>query len=192
MRDLKILQKAPELHEARWWEPEPNGKVHCYLCPRHCHIGAGAGRDSASSASNEGGKLYSLGYAHPAALQIDPIEKKPLNHFLPGTRVFLHGHRGMQHGLLLLPELGHLEVAFRPGAFHLHSAGRRGAAGDAERVPVDRVHLQRADDLGRVRDRYLRGGERSRAEHGDGIERLRHRTRRFTTSTITSTRRIST
>jgi len=27
--------------EARWWEPEAAGKVHCYLCPRHCHIGEG-------------------------------------------------------------------------------------------------------------------------------------------------------
>jgi hypothetical protein len=38
MEDLKILQKTAELHEARWWEPEPNNKAHCYLCPRHCHI----------------------------------------------------------------------------------------------------------------------------------------------------------
>ena len=35
--------------------------------------------------ANGSGKLYSLGYAHPAAMQIDPIEKKPLNHFLLGT-----------------------------------------------------------------------------------------------------------
>jgi pyruvate formate lyase activating enzyme len=47
---------------------------------------------------NEGGKLYSLGYASPAALQIDPIEKKPLNHFLPGTRVFSLGTAGCNMG----------------------------------------------------------------------------------------------
>ncbi len=41
MQDLKILQKSATLHEARWWEPEAGGKVHCYLCPRHCHIGEG-------------------------------------------------------------------------------------------------------------------------------------------------------
>ena len=43
MPGLKILQKSQELHEARWWEVEPGGKVHCYLCPRHCHIGEGQG-----------------------------------------------------------------------------------------------------------------------------------------------------
>ncbi|MFY9730737.1 MAG: hypothetical protein WAK24_09020 [Candidatus Acidiferrales bacterium] len=43
MQDLKILQKSEALHEARWWEAEPGGKVHCYLCPKHCHIGEGQG-----------------------------------------------------------------------------------------------------------------------------------------------------
>jgi pyruvate formate lyase activating enzyme len=93
----KPLQNEPPLHEARWWEPEPGGKVHCYLCPRHCHIGEGQAGFCFIRA-NEGGKLYSLGYAHPAALQVDPIEKKPLNHFLPGTRVFSMGTAGCNMG----------------------------------------------------------------------------------------------
>ena len=97
MQDLKILGETSDLHEARWWEPEPNGKVHCYLCPRHCHIGEGQAGFCFIRA-NQGGKLYSLGYAHPAALQIDPIEKKPLNHFLPGTRVFSMGTAGCNMG----------------------------------------------------------------------------------------------
>jgi pyruvate formate lyase activating enzyme len=97
MSDLKILQKSAELHEARWWEAEPGGKVHCYLCPRHCHIGEGQAGFCYIRA-NEGGKLYSLGYAHPAAMQVDPIEKKPLNHFLPGTRVFSMGTAGCNMG----------------------------------------------------------------------------------------------
>jgi pyruvate formate lyase activating enzyme len=97
MGDLTTLQKTAALHEARWWEAEANGKVHCYLCPRHCHIGEGQAGFCFIRA-NEGGKLYSLGYAHPAALQIDPIEKKPLNHFLPGTRVFSMGTAGCNMG----------------------------------------------------------------------------------------------
>src|ERR1700686_3279506 len=84
-------------YEARWWVPEPGGKVHCYLCPRHCHIGEGQAGFCFIRA-NEGGKLYSLGYASPAALQIDPIEKKPLNHFLPGTKVFSLGTAGCNMG----------------------------------------------------------------------------------------------
>jgi pyruvate formate lyase activating enzyme len=97
MQDLKILQKTVSLHEARWWEPEPNNKAHCYLCPRHCHIGDGQA-GFCFIRVNEGGKLYSLGYASPAALQIDPMEKKPLNHFLPGTRVFSMGTAGCNMG----------------------------------------------------------------------------------------------
>jgi pyruvate formate lyase activating enzyme len=97
MQELKIFQKSQELHEARWWEPMSEGRVHCYLCPRHCHIGDGQSGFCFIRA-NEGGKLYSLGYASPAALQIDPIEKKPLNHFLPGTRVFSLGTAGCNMG----------------------------------------------------------------------------------------------
>jgi pyruvate formate lyase activating enzyme len=94
---LQILQSIPVLHEARWWEPEPNNRVHCYLCPRHCHIGHGQ-YGFCYIRANRDGRLYSLGYGSPAALQVDPIEKKPLNHFLPGTRIFSIGTAGCNMG----------------------------------------------------------------------------------------------
>jgi pyruvate formate lyase activating enzyme len=97
MQELRIFQKTDALHEGRWWEPMSEGRVHCYLCPRHCHIGEGQS-GFCFIRVNHGGKLYSLGYASPAALQIDPIEKKPLNHFLPGTRVFSLGTAGCNMG----------------------------------------------------------------------------------------------
>jgi pyruvate formate lyase activating enzyme len=97
MPDLKISRQPFGAHETRWWEPEPGNRVHCYLCPRHCHIGEGQAGFCFIRA-NVGGKLHSLGYSHPAALQIDPIEKKPLNHFLPGTRVFSMGTAGCNMG----------------------------------------------------------------------------------------------
>jgi len=97
MNELKIFQKTQSLHEGRWWEPMPDGRVHCFLCPRHCHIGEGQA-GFCFIRVNQAGKLYSLGYASPAALQIDPIEKKPLNHFLPGTRVFSLGTAGCNMG----------------------------------------------------------------------------------------------
>jgi pyruvate formate lyase activating enzyme len=97
MNELKIFQKTESQYEGRWWEPMPDGRVHCYLCPRHCHIGEGQA-GFCFIRVNEGGKLYSLGFASPAALQIDPIEKKPLNHFLPGTRVFSLGTAGCNMG----------------------------------------------------------------------------------------------
>jgi len=96
---LEILKdaKSEPIHEARWWETDANGKIHCYLCPRHCHIGEGQA-GFCFIRVNRGGKLYSLGYASPAAIQIDPIEKKPLNHFLPGTRIFSMGTAGCNMG----------------------------------------------------------------------------------------------
>jgi pyruvate formate lyase activating enzyme len=94
---LQILQSAPSLHEALWWEPDANGRVHCYLCPRHCRIGRGQS-GFCFIRVNQNGKLFSLGYAAPAALQVDPIEKKPLNHFLPGTRIFSMGTAGCNMG----------------------------------------------------------------------------------------------
>lgn len=94
---LEILHPTESLHEARWWDTDANGKIHCYLCPRHCHIGEGQA-GFCFIRVNRGGKLYSLGYASPAAIQIDPIEKKPLNHFLPGTRVFSIGTAGCNMG----------------------------------------------------------------------------------------------
>ena len=97
MQDLNILQKSESLHEARWWEVDANGKLHCYLCPRHCHIGDGQA-GFCFIRVNQGGKLYSLGYASPAAIQIDPIEKKPINHFLPGTKILSMGTAGCNMG----------------------------------------------------------------------------------------------
>jgi pyruvate formate lyase activating enzyme len=97
MSALKILQSAESLHEGRWWDTAPDGRVHCYLCPRHCHIGEGQS-GFCFIRVNRAGKLYSLGYGAPAALQIDPIEKKPLNHFLPGTKVFSMGTAGCNMG----------------------------------------------------------------------------------------------
>ena len=87
----------PAQHLARWWETLPDGRLHCYLCPRHCHIGEGQA-GFCFIRKNEGGKLLQLGYGRPAALQIDPIEEKPLNHFLPGTRILSMGTAGCNMG----------------------------------------------------------------------------------------------
>lgn len=84
-------------HEARWWEPMADGRLHCYLCPRHCHIGDGQS-GFCFIRKNEGGRLVQLGYGRPAAVAMDPIEKKPLNHFYPGTKVLSMGTAGCNMG----------------------------------------------------------------------------------------------
>ncbi|MCX8028429.1 MAG: AmmeMemoRadiSam system radical SAM enzyme [Brevinematales bacterium] len=83
---------------AKWWKKEGN-KVRCYLCPRYCLIGDGK-TGFCFIRKNEGGILYSLGYARPVAINIDPIEKKPLFHFLPGTNILSLGTAGCNLGCL--------------------------------------------------------------------------------------------
>jgi len=84
-------------HEARWWRPLPNGKLLCFLCPRLCEIPAGKA-GFCFIRKNEGGRLVSLGYGHSTGFAVDPIEKKPLNHFLPGTNVLSFGTAGCNLG----------------------------------------------------------------------------------------------
>ena len=61
--------------------------VQCQVCPNRCYLKPGD-RSICRSRVNIGGKLYSLAYGNPCAVHIDPIEKKPLNHFFPGTSSF--------------------------------------------------------------------------------------------------------
>ena len=61
-----------------------DGGVECQLCPHHCHIANGK-TGICRSRRNEGGVLVSDVYGKPCSLAIDPIEKKPLYHFHPGT-----------------------------------------------------------------------------------------------------------
>ena len=71
-------------HECRYYQRLDDGVVECQLCPHHCHIANGkTGR--CRSRRNHDGVLVSEVYAKPCSLAIDPIEKKPLYHFHPGT-----------------------------------------------------------------------------------------------------------
>ncbi|MBW1735330.1 MAG: AmmeMemoRadiSam system radical SAM enzyme [Deltaproteobacteria bacterium] len=61
--------------------------VRCGVCPNRCLLNPGD-RSVCRSKVNIGGKLYSLAYGNPCAVHMDPIEKKPLNHFYPRSLVF--------------------------------------------------------------------------------------------------------
>ncbi len=63
------------------------GTVHCQLCPRDCRIPPGRA-GNCNVRVNLDGELLALTYAHPSAIHVDPIEKKPLSHFLPGSDAF--------------------------------------------------------------------------------------------------------
>ena len=71
-------------HECRYYKRLQSGDVECLLCPHHCHIGEGRS-GLCRSRRLVGGSLVSEVYGRPCALAVDPIEKKPLYHFHPGT-----------------------------------------------------------------------------------------------------------
>jgi len=62
-------------------------KVKCLLCPRKCELGIGD-RGDCRARMNIDGKMQTLVYGKPCAVHVDPIEKKPLFHYLPGTSSF--------------------------------------------------------------------------------------------------------
>ncbi len=71
-------------YECKYYLTLADGRVECQLCPHHCRIADGK-TGICRSRRNEGGKLISDVYGRPCSLAIDPIEKKPLYHFHPGT-----------------------------------------------------------------------------------------------------------
>lgn len=85
------------LKEAKWWHTTDRGKILCTLCPRYCEIGEGQ-IGFCFIRQNINGKLYSTGYGRPTGFAIDPIEKKPLNHFLPGSDILSFGTAGCNLG----------------------------------------------------------------------------------------------
>lgn len=74
-----------QAHDAMLWEALDGQKVRCYLCGHECVIAAGQ-YGVCRVRQNVEGALKSLSYSSIVALNVDPIEKKPLFHFLPGTR----------------------------------------------------------------------------------------------------------
>ncbi len=82
---------------ARFYEAEPDGRLRCTLCPRECLLAAGQA-GFCFIRQNAGGRMVSLGYGRSTGFASDPIEKKPLNHFHPGTRILSFGTVGCNLG----------------------------------------------------------------------------------------------
>ncbi len=70
--------------EARFYEKTGDGKVKCFLCAQYCSISPGK-RGICAVRENRDGTLYTLVYGKVIAKHVDPIEKKPLFHFHPGS-----------------------------------------------------------------------------------------------------------
>ncbi|MDD4901285.1 MAG: AmmeMemoRadiSam system radical SAM enzyme [Patescibacteria group bacterium] len=81
------------MREAQFYKKSANNAVACELCSHYCRIKSGA-TGICGARQNIDGRLYSLVYSKPAAMNVDPMEKKPLFHFLPGSKTFSLGTLG--------------------------------------------------------------------------------------------------
>jgi len=84
-----ISKNNPQLNlkEAYYYLEFEDSEVQCLLCPRKCILTEGQ-RGICGVRQNIKGKLYTLVYGRPVAVHIDPIEKKPISHVLPGSKSF--------------------------------------------------------------------------------------------------------
>ena len=76
---------GPGIVPTRYWRPLADGRVECDLCPRACRLQEGQ-RGLCFVRARAGDAIVLTTYGGSSGFCVDPIEKKPLNHFLPGTR----------------------------------------------------------------------------------------------------------
>jgi len=91
-RDLDNVNPA-NVVDTRYWHKLDDGRIQCDLCPRYCKLHEGQ-RGLCFVRGNLGGKVVLASYGRSSGFCVDPIEKKPLNHFLPGTPVLSFGTAG--------------------------------------------------------------------------------------------------
>jgi pyruvate formate lyase activating enzyme len=89
--ELKVGEEVPpdELpaREASWYKKLEDKRVECQLCPQGCKV-ADAERGTCGVRENRGGVYHTLVWGLPCSVHVDPIEKKPLFHVLPGQQAF--------------------------------------------------------------------------------------------------------
>lgn len=86
------MREAPQMREAVLWHPDGD-RVRCEVCPHECRIAPG-GRGICGVRENRDGILVPLTYGLVSSVAVDPIEKKPVFHYRPGTRVLSLGSVG--------------------------------------------------------------------------------------------------
>jgi pyruvate formate lyase activating enzyme len=88
-----IMELAQNTVKTQYWHKLEDGRVQCDLCPRHCHLHEGQKGLCFVRSCNQG-EVVMTSYGLSSGFCIDPIEKKPLNHYYPGTPVLSFGTAG--------------------------------------------------------------------------------------------------
>ena len=92
-----IFSKNMPNYIGKFWEKVDGNRIRCDLCPRFCHLAEGQ-RGFCFVRQNIGGEMILTTYGRSSGFCIDPVEKKPLNHFYPGTSILSFGTAGCNLG----------------------------------------------------------------------------------------------
>ncbi len=87
------MRDPQPIHPARYWRKLEDGRIECDLCPRFCKLHDGQ-KGFCFVRERQADRMVLASYGRSSGFCIDPIEKKPLNHFLPGTPVLSFGTAG--------------------------------------------------------------------------------------------------
>jgi len=90
---MNAMETLAPPYPARYWHALDDGRIQCDLCPRDCKLHAGQ-RGACFVRMREGEQLVLTTYGRSSGFCVDPIEKKPLNHFYPGSSVLSFGTAG--------------------------------------------------------------------------------------------------
>ncbi len=90
---VERAEGAESSHPARWWHRLDDGRIQCDLCPRDCRLHDGQ-RGLCFVRRRSGDSMELTTYGRSSGFCVDPIEKKPLNHFFPGSAVLSFGTAG--------------------------------------------------------------------------------------------------
>src|SRR5262245_47305941 len=93
MSDVPVTKQTDRTTPTKYWHRLENGRVQCDLCPRFCKLLEGQ-RGLCFVRARVEDAIVLTTYGRSSGFCVDPIEKKPLNHFLPGTSVLSFGTAG--------------------------------------------------------------------------------------------------
>ncbi len=120
------------MHEALFYDKTDTDTLRCTLCPHECVLPDGK-RGLCGVRENKNGQLYSLIYGHPIAEHVDPVEKKPLFHVLPGSLSYSIGTPGCN---LSCRHCQNAEIAHLPRTHEIPT--------DIQRSPADIINAAHA------------------------------------------------
>jgi len=92
-----VIEPHEVRYPGRWWSRLDDGRIQCDLCPRECRLHEGQ-RGFCFVRAREGDRIILTTYGRSSGFCLDPIEKKPLAHFYPGTSVLSFGTAGCNLG----------------------------------------------------------------------------------------------